>query len=291
MGIRVYAWRVDLDALRALVGCGDGPRAAEVAARLSGGPRGTLPGEEAGRALQNWQLAGMGATAPPADVEALILGGPLELGRSADWVRSVITLCGLLGECLTHYSFYSYQSYYVEVEQAFAALGVPPELLDLEGEIFFAEPSPPVPIPMPEDGLPNLATFEAARVAAVAERLAGRGIGASRWAEAVAALKGWAEAEPSCAPNLEAFLGTVDEVLRDTPGWAEEVAGGLELLIEDGGFGSPSMMAQGLDFEGERLRRGVEENLNQDATDVFREIARWFEEAAAAGQGVVTLTY
>jgi len=121
VGIRVYAWRVDLSALRSLVGSKAAARAEAILARMTGGP--TLPGDDFITALQNWQLVGLGDSAPPEDVEALIMGRPLDPSRPAAWIRAVLTLLGLLGASISRYTFKTYRSHYGEVDAAFASEG------------------------------------------------------------------------------------------------------------------------------------------------------------------------
>lgn len=288
MGIRVYAWRVDLAALRALVGSGDAAQIAQLRARLEATPpdEGTLPGGPS-RALQNWQLAGLGRPAPVEDVVGLVQGTPPEDGAAA--VHALITLCGLLGASMTRYSFYSYRPHYAAIRDQLQALEVPPEAFDPERDVFFADARPPVPIPLPSDGLPGISTLEAEAVASVAPLLARRGLDPGRWLDALITLNAWGAGDDARQRCLSDFLALVDGILRRAPSFAENMAFEFDFLAEDISR-YPDTGAELLGHTTRNLQAQLRE-LSEDALDVFEEIAHWFEEASAAQQGIVLLIF
>ena len=287
MGIRIYAWGVNLTALRALVRTADLDQLAQLRARMDQTPEDdtTLPGHNPVRALQNWQLAGLGRPAPAEDVLALAQGTPPEDGAAA--VHALITLCGLLGTSLTGYSFYSYRPRYSAVRPQFRALGVPPQTFDPERDIFFADATPPVQIPLPADGLPGVHTIEAEVVAEVAPLLARRGLDPARWAAELAVLHAWGDGNAERQQHIADFLAKLDAALQRAPSLVESLPFELGLIADD----LPQLSEAGAELlahTAHSLQAQVDD-LDEDALDVFAEIARWFEAAAAEQQGLVLL--
>lgn len=294
MGIRIYAWRVDLTALRALVGSGDAEKARLLRAKLAGEPVGTLPGDDVVTAIQNWQMAGMGTTASPARVEALVMGDALDPQYAHEWVNAVITLCGVLGESITQYSINSYEFHYDKVEEGFKEVGVTDELLEFEPDLWFMSSSPPVDIPVPEDGMPTIRAIEAERVAAVAALLAKRGLQQERSAAFVSGIRAWGVVAPEIRSGVEAFLTEVEAILRSYPMAWDAVENSWDVLsdFQEDEVGSAQWA---LDYELKQIREYVASELEPrdhwegDVKAVFDEVVRWFEKAGAAGQGLVLM--
>lgn len=136
---------------------------------------------------------------------------------------------------------------------------------------------------MPEEGLPCVDTIEAPTVKAVAGKLAKRGLDRDRWRGFLEKLDTERAKSPAVQAAADELVSEADALLRKYP---------VLIPMADETFSSTEeygLTAENLGHALNDLRGMAEANAKEDPGCVFEETARWFDEAAAAGQGIVLL--